>query len=218
MNLIIFGPPGSGKGTYAIRLSPILGVIKISTGDLLREKIKKNSELGQKAATYYNKGELVPDEITNELLKSRLSQADAKKGVIFDGYPRTVEQAKFLESLVKIDAIINLKVSKNIIVARLSARRICKNCGEVYNALFLKPKVEGICDKCGGELTQRDDDRPEVIAERFDIYEKQSAPVLDYYKRKGNVPFVEVTTPSVNTSPEEMIEKILVGLKKLKAK
>lgn len=214
MNLVIFGPPGSGKGTYAIRLAPILRLVKISTGDLLRENVKNNTEVGRLAKTYMDRGELVPDSVTNKVLVERLGKPDAIKGVIFDGYPRTVEQAVFLEGHVSIDAIVKLNVSKEIIVRRLSARRFCKKCGEIYNTLFLKPKVDGVCDKCGGELIQRNDDKPEVVVDRFDVYEKQSTPVLEYYKNKGTQ-FVEVTTPSVDTAPDEMVEKILEGLKKL---
>ncbi len=218
MNLIIFGPPGSGKGTYASRLAPMLGLVKISTGDLLRENVKNETNLGKAAKEFMDRGALVPDSITNQILVERLERPDARKGVVFDGYPRTIEQAVFLDSHVKIDTVIKLNVSKEIIVARLSARRFCIKCGEIYNTLFLKPKAEGICDKCGGELIQRDDDNPEVIAERFDVYEKQSTPVLEYYKNKKTIPFVETTTPSVYTPPEEMIEKVLEGLKKLNLK
>ncbi len=214
MNLMIFGPPGSGKGTYASRLAPMLNIMKISTGDIFRAMSKEDSPLGQKIAGILGRGELVPDEVTNEVFKETISRQNVS-GFIFDGYPRTIDQAKFLDSFLKTDAIIKINVSKEIIVARLSARRFCSKCGEIFNILFLKPKADGVCDKCGGNLIQRSDDKSEVISERFDVYEKQSAPVLDYYEQEGTVPFVEITTPSVNTPPEEMIEKIMAGLKKI---
>ena len=213
MNLMIFGPPGSGKGTYASRLAPILNIIKVSTGDIFREAVKENTELGKKVAEFLNKGELVPDEITIEVLKDRISKPDANNGFILDGYPRTVSQAEALEKITKIDAIINLKVPVSVIVERLSTRRICKNCGEIYNIKYLKPKVEGICDKCGGELYQREDDKPEVIEERFKVYQKQSKPVIEFYKNR--IPFANVSCRTVDIPPEIVVNKILLKLKKL---
>jgi len=213
MKLLIFGPPGSGKGTYASRLAPILNIAKISTGDIFREAVKQNTELGKKVAEFLNKGELVPDEITIEVLKDRTSKPDAKNGFILDGYPRTVPQAEALEKITNLDALINLKVPMSVIVERLSTRRTCKNCGEIYNVKYLKPKVEGICDKCSGELYQREDDKPEVIEERFKVYQKQSKPVINFYKNK--IPFANVSCRTVDIPPEIVVDKILVELKKL---
>jgi len=213
MKLLIFGPPGSGKGTYASRLAPILNIAKISTGDIFREAVKQNTELGKKVAEFLNKGELVPDEITIEVLKDRTSKPDAKNGFILDGYPRTVPQAEALEKITNLDALINLKVPMSVIVERLSTRRTCKNCGEIYNVKYLKPKVEGICDKCSGELYQREDDKPEVIEERFKVYQKQSKPVINFYKNK--IPFANVSCRTVDIPPEIVVDKILVKLKKL---
>ena len=160
---IIFGAPGAGKGTYGSRLKEKLGVEVIATGDIFRELMKDNSELGRKVKGFVEKGLLVPDEVVVEILKQRLSGIPEGKGFILDGFPRTLEQAKTLEGITKIDVILLLEVPDQIIIERLSSRRICRNCGTVYNTRFLKPKVEGVCDKCSGPLYQRSDDNPEVI-------------------------------------------------------
>jgi len=158
-------------------------------------------------------GELVPDKTTQTVLRERLSEDDTERGFILDGYPRTLEQAKTLTDFVKIDVIINLVVPKWIIIERLTSRRICKNCGEVYNVRFLKPRMEGVCDKCGGELHQRVDDTVEVIEERLRVYEKQTQPLLAYYT--GRVPFVEFKCEDIKTPPEVAVEEILKKLKNL---
>jgi len=213
VNLIIFGPPGSGKGTYASRLQLKLGIPAIATGDILREIVKEETKLGRKVKEYMSKGELVPDDVVIEVTKERLSRNDCRKGFILDGYPRTIDQAKALDGLVKVDTVMLLTVSEWIIVERLSSRRICKNCGEVYNIRFLKPKKEGVCDKCGGELYQRMDDTPKVIKDRLKVYERQTQPLLEYYKSK--VPFVEFKCKSIDMPPEVAVEEILRGLKRL---
>ncbi len=215
LNAIIFGAPGSGKGTYASRLQSKLGVDVIAMGDIFREIIKEDSPLGKKVKGYVEKGLLIPDDIVVEVLKQRLSKIPKGRGVIFDGYPRTVEQAKTLEKIVKMDVIISLVVPDWIIVERLSTRRICKNCGEVYNTRFLKPKVEGVCDKCGGQLYQRSDDTAEVIKKRIKVYEEQTKPILQLFKEK-KVPFVEAGCDALDTPPEIVVEVILKKLKKLK--
>ncbi len=215
VNAIIFGAPGSGKGTYASRLQSKLGVDVIATGDVFREIIKENTPLGRKVKGYVEKGLLVPDDIVVEVLKKRLAKTTSGKGFILDGYPRTVEQAKALEKIAKIDVIIKLTVPEWIIIERLSTRRICKNCGEVYNIRYLKPKVDMICDKCGGPLYQRPDDTPEVIKERIQVYERQTQPILQYYKEKS-VPFIEFKCEEVDIPPEVVVEKLLKGLKRLK--
>lgn len=173
-----------------------------------------DSELARKIRRYMNAGELVPDKVTQTVLRERLSEEDTKKGSILDGYPRTLEQANALTDFVKIDAIINLVVPKWIIIERLSSRRICKICGEVYNVRFLKPKIEGVCDKCGGELHQRVDDTVQVIEERLKVYEKQTQPLLTYYT--GRVPFVEFKCESIDTPPEVAVKEILKKLRSLK--
>jgi len=213
MKLVIFGPPGSGKGTYASRLKSKLNIATISTGDIFREAVKDDTELGKKIKKYLDNGQLVPDETVIEVVRNRIAKPDCKKGFILDGFPRTVEQAKALEKTVKIDAIINLLVPEQIIIERLSNRRTCKNCGEIYNLKTLKPKKEGICDKCGGPLIQRRDDTIPVIEERFQVFEKQTRPLMRYYESK--VPFINVTCNDIDMPPEEAIEQIMKELKKL---
>lgn len=224
MRFIIFGPPGAGKGTYSTRVAPKLGIVKISTGDIFRDYIDQGTELGKKIEGYVKNGALVPDEIVIEVLKERVAQPDCKNGFILDGFPRTLKQAEALGGITKIDAIINLMVPEEILIEKLSARRICKDCGDIYNVVninktiegvkyilpSMSPKVEGKCDKCGGELIQRVDDSPEVIKERLEVYDKQSRPVVEYYQDK--IPFVEIR---VTRGPEIMVDKII---EKLKAK
>lgn len=227
MRLIIFGPPGSGKGTYSQRLAPKLGIVKISTGDFFREAVKKNDKFGKKISEYLAKGELVPDEIVNPILKELISKPEASNGFILDGFPRTIPQAEFLDSLTKIDAIINIISPGEILIEKLSARRICSNlkCDGNYNIANINKVVNGVhyflpslmpknnlkCDKCGSDLYQRNDDKPEVIKSRLEVYEKQSAPVIEYYK-KTKIPFVNV---HMNRPPDEIVEKIVEGLREL---
>ncbi len=215
MNAIIFGAPGSGKGTYASRLQARLGVDVIAMGDIFRELMKEDTELGKKVKGYVEKGLLVPDEIVIEVLKHRLVNIPRGKGFILDGYPRTLEQAETLGGIAKIDVIILLMVPDWIIIERLSTRRICKNCGAVYNIHFLKPKVENICDKCGGPLYQRSDDTPEVIKNRIQVYEKQTRPILQFFKER-KVPFVVANCDALDTPPDIVVETILKELRKLK--
>ncbi|MEM5871833.1 MAG: adenylate kinase [Candidatus Aenigmatarchaeota archaeon] len=218
MRLIFLGAPGVGKGTYASRISKELGIAHISTGDLLREEVKNETQLGKKAKVYMEKGELVPDELVNKILKERLKKKDCEKGFILDGYPRTIEQAKELEKITKIDLVLNITLKKEILIKKISARRICKNCGKIYNIADINedgirmppilPKKEGICDDCGGELYQRPDDDPKVIEERLKVYEKQTKPLIDYYKKKGLLKEVKVTG-----GPELMVPKIIEMIK-----
>jgi adenylate kinase len=212
MKAIIFGPPGSGKGTYASRLQRKLGVDVIAMGDIFREIMKEDTPLGKKVKGFVEKGQLVPDDVVIEVLKQRLTKVSSSKGFILDGFPRTIDQAKALEMIAQIGAVILLAVPDWIIIERLSTRRICKNCGEVYNVRYLKPKVEGVCDKCGGPLYQRSDDTAEVIKDRIKVYEKQTQPILQYYKEK-KVPQVEFKTESLDMPPEIAVEKILNDLK-----
>jgi len=215
VNAIIFGAPGSGKGTYASRLQSKLDVDVIAMGDIFREIIKENTALGRKVKGYVEKGLLVPDNVVIKVLKQRIAKISNKKGFILDGYPRNLDQARALEDVAKIDVIIQLIVPDWIIIERLSTRRICKNCGEVYNIRYLKPKRDMMCDKCGGPLFQRPDDTPEVIKKRIEVYEQQTRPILQYYREKG-VPFTLVKCEKLETPPELMVEEILKGLKKLK--
>lgn len=215
MNAIIFGAPGSGKGTYASRLQSKLGVDVIAMGDIFREIMREDSELGKKVKGYVEKGLLVPDDIVVEVLKQRLAKVPKGRGFILDGYPRTVEQVKALEAIAKIDVIILLMVPDWIIIERLSTRRICKNCGAVYNIRFLKPKVDMICDKCGGPLYQRPDDTAEVVKKRIEVYEEQTRPILQLF-RERTVPFVVASCDALDTPPETVVEVILKELRKLK--
>jgi adenylate kinase len=215
VNAIIFGAPGSGKGTYASRLQAKLGVDVIAMGDIFREIMKEDTELGKKVKGYVEKGLLVPDDIVIEVLKHRLATLPPGKGFILDGYPRTLEQAETLEGIAKIDVIILLMVPDWIIIERLSTRRICKNCGAVYNIRFLKPKVENICDKCGGPLYQRSDDTPEVIKKRIQVYQTQTQPILQLLKER-KMPFVVANCDALDTPPDAVVETILKELRKLK--
>ena len=215
MKAIIFGAPGAGKGTYGSRLQAKLGVEVIATGDIFREIMKENSELGRKIKGYVEKGLLVPDEVVVEVLKQRLSKIPERKGFILDGYPRTLEQAKTLDAITKIDVILLLDVPDWVIIERLSSRRICRNCGNVYNIRFLKPKVENACDKCGGSLYQRSDDTPEVIKQRLQVYQEQTKPLLEFFKAK-KVPFVTAKTTSLEQPPEPIVDQMIAELRKRK--
>ncbi len=215
LKAIIFGAPGSGKGTYGSRLQAKLNVEVIATGDIFRELMKEESEVGRKVRGYVEKGLLVPDNVVVEVLKQRLSKIPEEKGFILDGYPRTLDQTKILENITKIDVILLLDVPDWIIIERLSSRRICRNCGTVYNIRFLKPKIEGVCDKCGGALYQRSDDNPEVIKQRLNVYQEQTKPLLEYFKAE-KVPFITSHTTSLEQSPEPIVDKMIEDLKKIK--
>lgn len=215
MKAIIFGPPGSGKGTYASRLQDKLGVNVVAMGDIFREILKEETPIGKKVKGFVEKGLLVPDNVVIEVLKQRLAKVSAKKGFILDGFPRTIEQAKALNGVSNIDVVIQLTVPDWIIIERLSTRRICKSCGEVYNIRYLKPKVESVCDKCGGQLYQRSDDSAEVIKERIQVYERQTQPILQHYAQK-RIPLVEFKCERLDLPPEAAVEEIMKGLRELK--
>ena len=214
MKAVIFGPPGSGKGTYASRLHAKLGVDVIAMGDIFREIMKQGSPLGTRVRGFVEKGSLVPDDVVIQVLEQRLAKVSGVKGFILDGFPRTIEQAEALDKIVKIDVVIVLIVPDWIVVERLSTRRICRKCGEVYNVRYLRPKVKGVCDKCGGELYQRSDDTAKVIKSRITIYERQTKPILQHYDEIG-IPVVEFKCEKLETLPEVAVESILKGLKKL---
>jgi len=215
MKAIIFGPPGSGKGTYASRLQDKLGVNVVAMGDIFREILKEETPIGKEVKGFVEKGLLVPDNVVIEVLKQRLAKVSAKKGFILDGFPRTIEQAEALNGVSNIDVVIRLTVPDWIIIERLSTRRICKSCGEVYNIRYLKPKVESVCDKCGGQLYQRSDDTAEVIKERIQVYERQTQPILQHYAQK-RIPLVEFKCERLDLPPEAAVEEIMKGLRKLK--
>lgn len=188
MNVVLLGPPGAGKGTQAARIITEYEIPHISTGDIFRENIKNGTELGTRAQEYMNKGELVPDDLVVEIAIDRLSQEDCQKGFLLDGFPRTVHQAKELDLFLhgkddKIDHVINISVEKEELIRRLIGRRVCKDCGATYHIDTMKSKVEGICDVCGGPLYQRKDDNKETVENRIDVYEKQTTPLIDYYKK-----------------------------------
>ena len=212
MKIVMLGAPGAGKGTYASRLNVSLGIPHVSTGDMVRDEIKAQTELGKKIKQYSDKGELVPDEIIIHLLADRLKKADCEKGYILDGFPRTINQAEALGKISKIDVVVNLNVPDQIIVTRLSNRVTCKKCGAIYNLLTLKPKREGECDKCGGELVQRRDDQPEVIQERLNVYREKTEPLIQYYRKKGLLK--DVRCDDLMTPPEAIVDQILKILNK----
>lgn len=215
MNAIIFGAPGSGKGTYSARLRDRLGVDVISMGDIFRDMMQENSILGRIIKRYVEAGLLVPDPIVIEVLADRISKMPKGNGFILDGFPRTLAQAEVLEKIAKIDVVIELAVPDWIIIERLSSRRVCKKCGAAYNLRFMKPKVEGVCDRCGGQLYQRSDDNPAVIKMRLELYECETSPILRFYQT-SNVPVIKHTTDALEEPPEKVVDYIVSELKKLK--
>ena len=190
MNLVLLGPPGAGKGTQAERIISKYHIPHISTGDIFRENIKQGTPLGQKAQSYISKGELVPDSVVIEIALDRLERDDCRDGFLLDGFPRTVQQAEALDRYLtekgsRLDYVLDIQVDKEILVDRLTTRRVCRDCGATYNIKGMPPQKEGICDKCGGELYQRADDNAETVNNRIDVYKKQTKPLLDYYEKAG---------------------------------
>ncbi|HZT35830.1 MAG TPA: adenylate kinase [Nitrososphaera sp.] len=190
MRLAFLGPPGAGKGTYAQELTRRESIPQISTGDLLRKAVQGNTPLGQQAKEYMDKGALVPDALIINMMQERLGQEDCQRGFLLDGFPRTEGQAEAMDRMLSekkqgLDVVINILVDRDILMRRLTGRRVCKNCGQNFNIYTMKPKVEGICDRCGGELFQRQDDREETIGNRLAVYEKQTAPLIEYFRKKA---------------------------------
>lgn len=190
MNILFMGPPGAGKGTQAEVIVNQFGIPHISTGDAFRLAIKQGTPVGLKAKEYMDQGLLVPDDVTVGIVRERLQQSDCEKGFLLDGFPRTLSQAESLEELLgglgkKLDHVINLKVDRNKLLARLTGRRLCKSCGSTYHVIFNPPAQEGVCDKCGGELYQRSDDNEESVGTRLDEYINKTAPLLKFYEDKG---------------------------------
>ncbi|MFN3384341.1 MAG: adenylate kinase [Archaeoglobaceae archaeon] len=215
MNLILLGAPGAGKGTQAKIIMGRYRIPQISTGDMLREAVAKGTELGKKAKEYMTQGKLVPDDVVIGIVRERLAQKDCENGFILDGFPRTLPQAEALDKMLKemgkkIDAVINVNVPEEEVVKRIVNRRTCKVCGAIYHLIYSPPKKEGVCDKCGGELYQRDDDKEETVRERFRVYKKNTEPLIDYYKRKGILYDVDGTKDIEGVKREvlEILEKI----------
>jgi adenylate kinase len=215
MNIILLGPPGGGKGTQAKKIVEKYGIPHIATGDILREAVAKGTELGKKAKEYMDRGELVPDEIVIGIVRERLKQPDCEKGFLLDGFPRTIKQAEALDEMLKelgkdIDAVIYIDVPEEEIVKRITYRRTCRNCGAVYHLIYAPPKEDNKCDKCGGELYQRDDDKEEVVRQRFKVYMENTAPLIEYYEKKGLLYRVDGTKSidEVFSQIDEILQKI----------
>jgi len=185
MNIVLIGPPGIGKGTVAGKLTKKLGFPHIATGDMLRENVAEKTKLGLKAKSYMDKGLLVPDKLVIEMMKERLQDKDCQKGFILDGFPRTINQAEDIEKVINIDKVVNLWATDDILIERISRRRVCEKCGFSYHLDFIKPNREGICDKCSGILYQREDDKPKAVKERLKVYRNLTKPLIDYFEKKG---------------------------------
>jgi adenylate kinase len=198
MRLVLLGAPGAGKGTQAKNLIEKYGIPQVSTGDILRQSVADGTPLGKEAKSYMDKGELVPDSVVLGLVEERLQADDARKGYILDGFPRNTAQAEALDAMLEklsmpITAAVSVDVPFEDLMKRLTGRRTCKSCGQMYNVYFSPPAKEGVCDKCGGELYQRDDDQEETIKKRLDVYQSQTAPLIDYYGKKGLLKSIEGT-------------------------
>ena len=209
MKLLIMGPPGAGKGTQADKIVAKFNIVHISTGDMFRQAIKSGTALGKEAKEYLDQGLLVPDEVTNGIVRERLVNSDCENGFLLDGYPRTVAQAVSLDEMLfdlnmHIDAVLNIVVSHSLLLDRLTGRRICKECGATYHKTFNPTKEFDVCDRCGGKLYQRKDDNIETVESRLRVYNNQTKPLLDYYKAKGNL---------FNINGEQDIDKVFAEIK-----
>jgi len=190
IRIILFGEPGAGKGTYSAELVKKFGVPQISTGDMLRSEVKEGTDLGKQAHEFMEKGQLVPDMMVIEMVHNRIQQSDAAKGFILDGFPRTVTQAESLDQMlhqmkIELSGVIKIEISKETILSRLTGRRVCTNCGSTFNIATMKPKREGVCDKCGHDLIQRPDDQPETILNRLAVYQRDTAPLIEFYEKRN---------------------------------
>jgi adenylate kinase len=213
MRIILLGAPGAGKGTIAKMLVEQYGIVQISTGDILRQAVKEGTQVGKKAAEFMNTGKLVPDEVIMDIIKERIARPDCAKGFIFDGFPRTIPQAEALEKLLAannmtIDAIINLEVPEDVVLKRLTSRRTCSNpdCQAIYNIYTMPPKKEGICDKCGSKLVQRDDETEEAIKVRLATYYEKTQPLIDYYK--SNKAYFAVSSLIAQETFDEIVKRL----------
>ncbi|MCA0989423.1 adenylate kinase [Guptibacillus algicola] len=215
MNLVLMGLPGVGKGTQAEKIVEKYGIPHISTGDMFRAAIKEGTPLGKKAKEYMDSGNLVPDEVTIGIVRDRLGKDDCGKGFLLDGFPRTVAQAEALETILsdldrQLDYVVNIAVEEDQLMKRLTGRRVCKNCGATYHAVFNPPKEEGVCDKCGGELYQRDDDKEETVRTRLEVNKQQQQPLLTFYEGKGYLKTID-GNKDINVVFED-IDQLLGGL------
>lgn len=208
MNIILLGAPGAGKGTQATRISDRYGLPHISTGDIFRENIKNGTPIGLLAKSYTDKGQLVPDEVTCEIVKDRLAKEDCRGGYLLDGFPRTLVQAEALDKFATIDAVININIDFSLLMARLCGRRVCRDCGESYHVSTLNGRTT--CERCGGELYQRKDDNPETVESRLKVYTEQTAPLIDYYTRKGII----LNFTGTDAPPEVLSGEIFAELDK----
>ena len=200
MRIVLVGPPGAGKGTQAEYIAAQLSVPQISTGDIFRANVAQGTPLGVEAKRYMDAGQLVPDEVTINMVRERLAEADAADGFLLDGFPRTVPQAAALDKLLadlgtQLDLVLELVVDDDEVIRRLSGRRQCRGCGKIWHVEFDATSKEGVCDRCGGQLYQRDDDKPEVIAERLRVYSRDTAPLVDYYGAQGKLVGIDATGP-----------------------
>ncbi len=200
MRVVLLGPPGAGKGTQAVVLSETLGVPHISTGDIFRQAVKTGTELGKKAKEYMDSGLLVPDAIVVGIVRERLTQSDCQNGFLLDGFPRTTEQAEALAASLlamgtQLDAVVNIEVAEETLIQRLTGRRVCRSCGATYHVHFSPAKNPGACDKCGGELYQRDDDREETVRKRLQVYANQTQPLIAWYTERGLLQTVDGAKP-----------------------
>lgn len=215
MNIFIMGAPGSGKGTFSSKIKEEYNLNHISTGDIFRANISQGTELGLQAKAYAEQGKLVPDEITNKMVKDYLATlSDKKNGYLLDGYPRTLDQAKAFEEMtdgtdLAVDVILAMDVPTDVLTRRITGRRTCKDCGEIYNIYSKPTKVEGVCDRCGGELTQRKDDNEESLKVRLDEYSNNTEPVIDYYEKKNMVSHI-----NADASMDEIWSSVKEALKK----
>ena len=215
MVVIMLGAPGTGKGTVASILTEKLSIPQVSTGDIFRKHIKEGTELGKLADSYISKGQLVPDDVTIDLVENRLKDADVQNGIILDGFPRTVKQAEALDNILeqeekKVDIVINLTTPEEEIIERIVNRRVCSNqdCKTIYNIVLNPPKKEGICDKCGSELVQRKDDNVETVKARLKSYMEQTEPVVEYYKNTGKL-YTAVVSQSINKLGKDVAEDVI---------
>lgn len=219
MVLIMLGAPGTGKGTVANILQDKLNILQVSTGDIFRKHIKEQTELGKLAEKYISKGQLVPDDVTIDLVKDRLQKDDVKNGIILDGFPRTVVQAEALDEILeeqqrKVDMVINLTTPKEEIIERIINRRICSNpeCKTIYNLILNPPKIDGVCDKCGSELVQRKDDNKKTVEARLESYFEITSPLVDYYTKKGNI-LTELVSKEIKRLGKDVAEDVVEKLK-----